>query len=767
MPVDAVQCPRLAQNPRDGGSVPAIVRHKALILIVTAVAAMISLPLAVGVERHVAGVDLAIPDSQSERADRLLAEGFGAGGPDLLLVATAPRTVDEPAAAAAGRELTRRLAARSDVRWTTSYWQQTPSPRLRSFDGRRALLLVRLAGGAERQQRHTADVVAAVGDRQGTLRLAVTGPAQVISEANRQGMADLRRGELIAAPIVLGCLVLAFGSVTAALLPLLIAGLAIIATFPILRLLSSLTDVSVYALNTVTILGIGLAIDYSLLVVARFRQELAAGVAVPDAVSATVRTAGQTVAVSGVTVMLSMAAALTFPTYALRSMAYAGIPVVAFTVLAAVITLPALLALLGHRIDRFAVRSGRRRARPSGGTPRGQGGDLWSRLALAVMRRPVIIALVTAGLLAGLGLPFLGVQFGVADDRVLPAKAPAHVTAQVVRSQFPESVTAASVVLPDAGARTPPGLDGYARDLSRLPTVTRVDFAAGTYRSGSRISGARSQTAGFQTPSGTWLSVASSAEPVSAAGSDLVRRIRAVPAPGSALVGGDAARFADVTEAVAGRVPWAAAIMVAASLLLIAAFTRSLLLPVKAVVLNVLSLTATFGALVFIFQDGHLRGLVGDFTPTGTLDIMIVMVILCIAYGLSMDYHLFLLSSIQERHRASGDNTDAVAHGLQQTGRLVTTAAALMVVVLAAFTTSGLTAVKMFGVGLGLAVLVDATLVRCLLVPALMRLAGRANWWFPGRSLHHLPGSHLDHPREDVCRSTPSKIVRGARREYR
>ncbi|GAA2636593.1 MMPL family transporter [Actinomadura fulvescens] len=844
----------------------AIARHKVAILIVTATAALVSVPMAMDLDRHVGGADLTVPNSPSDRADRMLADRFGGGHPDLVLVATAPGSVDDRAAAAAGRALTRRLAARPDVRWTISHWQRTAPPGLRSADRRRALLLVRLAGGAERQQRHTTAVVSAARGRHGVLDVAVTGAAELNAEATRQGLADLRRGELIAAPIILACLVLAFGGVTAALLPLLVAGLSIAATFPVLRMVSALTEVSVFALNMATVLGMGLAIDYSLLIITRFRQELAAGKAVGDAVSATVRTAGRTVVVSGVIVMVSLAAALIFPIYPMRSLAYAGIPIVGFTVLAAVVTLPAVLALTGSRIDRFSVRApwlrlgtppiagppyrrgsrlwglwglwaprltrGRTRRpgpvavsssmvtvpavlavfggrmdkfpvwpprprsgmgwggnapyrrglwgrvahgvarrptpvvlsssmvalpallllfgrrldgsavrppRPRPGTPsirhpaHDRRAGPWGRLALAVMRRPVSVALGTAAVLVLLGSPFAGARFGIPDDRALPAHTPVRITTQLVRDQFAGAATVTSVVLPGSRLSSAKSLDGYARALSRLSGVSRVDAATGTYRAGRRVAEPGPASRAFRSPSGTWLSVASPIEPVSAAGADLVRRIRAVPSPGPALVGGIAAGSVDLIEAVRARVAWVIAIMGAASLLLVAAFTRSLLLPVKTVVLNVLSLTASFGAMVYVFQDGHLRELLGDFTPTGTIDVMLTVLVLCIAYGLSMDYALFLLSGIKERYDVSGDNTAAVAQGLQQTGRLVTAAAVLMVVVLAAFTMSGLTPLKMFGVGLGLAVLVDATLVRCLLVPALMRLAGRANWWFPGR----------------------------------
>jgi RND superfamily putative drug exporter len=440
---------------------------------------------------------------------------------------------------------------------------------------------------------------------------------------------------------------------------------------------------------------------------------------------------------SAVTVALAMAALLVFPLYFLRSFAYAGIAVVVLAAAGALLVLPALLAVLGPTAIRLNLLALLRRGRrPDPGHERG----FWHGLASAVMRRPAPFGLAVVVILVVLGSPFWHISFGMIDDRQLPRSAPAEVASQQLRTDYDTSDSRSlSVVLPGVGRDAAPArLPGYAARLSALPGVRRVDTATGSYAHGRRVAGPGPVSARYATARDSWLSVVGTGGPESAAADRLVTSVRGTPAPAPALVGGRAAVLHDIKAELTGRLPAAAGIIAAATVVLLFLFTGSVLMPVKAVLLNVLSLTATFGALVFLFQDGHWGWLIGNPIITGSLDMTIPVLMFCVAFGLSMDYEVFLLSRIREEYLVSGDNRRAVAVGMQRTGRLITAAAALIAVVLLAFATSQVTLLRMFGLGLAVAVVMDATLVRGVLVPAFMRLAGRANWWAPGplRRLH-------------------------------
>jgi RND superfamily putative drug exporter len=446
----------------------------------------------------------------------------------------------------------------------------------------------------------------------------------------------------------------------------------------------------------------------------------------------TVRTAGRTVVFSGITVGISLAALLVFPQFFLRSFAYAGIATVALAVLAALVVLPALLAVLGHRVDRFRVLRPRARTGTDG---------FWYRLSTAVMRRPWPVLVGGVAVLVLLGLPFLRVTFGQTDDRVLPPTAQAAVAGEILRTEFDARESDPVTVIAPDSAVSGAALADYAAALSEIDGVARVDAASGSYADGAQVAPAGPASARFADAdgTGTHLAVVIDVEPYSAAGRQVVSDVRAVDSPlGATYVGGSAAVFADSQDAMGDRLPWALGIIALATFVLLFLFTGSVVLPVKALVLNTLSLSATFGAMVWIFQEGHLSGLLGDFTVTGELDTAMPILMFCIAFGLSMDYEVFLLSRIKEEYDRTGDNTRAVALGLQRTGRLVTSAAALLAIVFLAFATSGVTIIKMLGIGVALAVLMDATIVRGLLVPAFMRVAGDLNWWAPAplRRLH-------------------------------
>jgi RND superfamily putative drug exporter len=520
-------------------------------------------------------------------------------------------------------------------------------------------------------------------------------------------------------------LLLVFGTLVAAGLPAIIGAVSVIGSFASLWLITQFTDVSIFAINLVTALGIGLGIDYALFMVTRFREELARGHDTETAVRRTVRTAGRTVVYSGITVAISLSALLVFPQFFLRSFAYAGIATVGLAVVAAVLILPAALAALGPRVNRFRVLRSTTEVRDDG---------FWFRLSQAVMRRPWPVLIGGVAVLVALGLPFLRVTFGQTDDRVLPSTSQAAQAGDWLRTEFdsressPLSVVGVQSTASDAAVGT------YAAQLSEVSGVSRVDSEAGSYVDGQLVAGPGPASARFTTESGTgtWLAVVTDVEPYSDAGRQVVDDVRAIPSPlGETVVGGLAAEFTDTQSAMGQRLPWAIGIIAIATFVLLFLFTGSVVLPLKALVLNTLSLSAMFGAMVWIFQEGHLSQWLGGFTVTGELDTAMPILMFCIAFGLSMDYEVFLLSRIKEEYDRTGDNAAAVAVGMQKTGRLITSAAALLAIVFIAFASSSVTIIKMLGVGVALAVLVDATLIRGLMVPAFMRVMGDANWWAP------------------------------------
>jgi RND superfamily putative drug exporter len=715
-----------------------VIRRRRLVLAVTGVLLGLAAVVGGGVANRLSAGGFTDPGVESSRAADVLEHTFGQGDPNVVLVVAAAGGVDRPADVRAGRALTARLADEPGVTQVVSYWTE-PVAALRSHDGSAALVLARITGNDDR----VADRVSALGPRyigeHGPLTVHVGGVAEIYHEVNHQIRSDLARAEIIALPVTLALLLIIFASGIAALMPLAIAGVAVLGSFLALTVISELTPVSIFALNMVTALGLGLAIDYALFVVSRYREELASGRDVEDAIRVTLMTAGRTVVFSSMTVALSLAALLIFPLYFLRSFAYAGVAVTVLAGLGAVVVLPALLAVVGRRIDRYALR---RRA------PKPADVGFWHRVATAVMRRPLPVAVVVVGILVVLGLPFRLVSFGLPDDRVLPRSAQAHQASQLERHDFPGGLdNAISVVMPRTG--TAPAADrvgSYATRLSDLPHVSRVEAATGTYAHGTRVAGPDATSARFAGPDAAWLRVVPSVYAYSDAGTALTRAVRAAPSPYPVLVGGSSAALIDTEHSIAARIPIAGLLIAVATFVLLFLFTGSVVIPIKALLLNLLSLSATFGAMVFIFQQGHLRGLVGDFIPTGHLDTTTPILMFCVAFGLSMDYEVFLLSRIREEYLRTGQTTSAVALGLERTGRLITAAAALLAVVFLAFSTSSITFIKLFGIGMALAVIVDATLVRGALVPAFMRLAGKYNWWAPAplRRLHDRIGLSED-----------------------
>ena len=694
------------------------------------------------------------PSAESSRAAAVLRDTFGIGDPNLVLLVTAEQgTVDGEAAAAEGRALTERLAAEPDLTQVGSYWT-LDAPGLRSRDGRQALVLGRVTGDEQAQDERIEELAAAYGGDGAATRTQVGGSLQVGHDIGAQVQEDLARAEAISVPLTLLLLVVVFASAVAGALPLAVGGLAIVGTLLVLRVLAGLTDVSIYSLNLATALGLGLGIDYSLFIVSRYREELRAGREPGDALVVTMRTAGRTVLFGAATVAVSLLALLVFPLYFLRSFAYAGIAVVVLAAVGALVVLPALLALIGRRIDRLRLPLGRRR--------RGAGPGFWHRIAVAVMRRPLPVALAVVAFLVLLGAPFLNVQFGLPDDRVLPVAAPSRQVSDAIRANFSSDDAAALSVVTtgvEGPARHATDIDRYAGQLSALPGVARVDALTGTYAHGRRVAGPGPASRRFAAPTATWLSVVPSVETNSPEGEALVERARGLSAPFAVKVSGPAAQLVDTKAALFGHLPAAAAVIALVTFVVLFLMTGSVVIPAKALVLNLLSLTGIYGAMVWVFQEGHLAGFLG-FTATGTIDTSMPVLLFCIAFGLSMDYEVFLLSRIKEEHDRTGDTAAAVALGLERTGGIVTAAAALLAVVFLAFATSEVSFIQLFGIGSALAIVVDATLIRALLVPAFMRLAGRANWWAPHplRRLHGRIGLSEGGPAEPAPQAGPEPV---------
>jgi putative drug exporter of the RND superfamily len=704
-----------------------IVRRRRAILVGAVLFVVAAFAVAGGVASRLTSGGFADPSSESERAAAQLQRQFGAKEPNVVLLVSAKHgSVDDAAVRAAGLRATRELARQPSVGQVASYWSLDDAVPLKSKDGRQALVLGVIAGSDD----HVNDVAKVLSPkftRDGAVvRVAVGGRAEVFRQVGDTIKKDLSRAESIAFPVTLILLVLVFGSVVAAGLPLLVGVVAIAGSFLALYVISAVTDVSVYSLNLTTAMGLGLAIDYSLFVVSRFREELRNGLSTDDAVVRTVATAGRTVAGSALTVAVSLLALWLFPLSFLRSFAYAGVAVSVLAALGAVLVLPALLAVLGHRVDSLRVFRHRE--------PKPVGEGIWHRVAMLVMRRPIPIATVVILFLLVLGIPFLRLQIGLPDDRVL---SPSHSSRQVqdqIRSNFTSNEAGALQViapgLADPAARSG-AITAYAESLSRLRGVARVDALTGSYVKGTAVPAPAATTTRFEGPRGTWLSVVPAVEPLSPAGEQLTHDVRALASPiGPVLVAGQPAQLVDSKHALFERLPWAALWIAIATFGLLFLMFGSVVVPIKALVLNVLSLTATFGAMVWIFQDGHLSGFL-DFTPTGTLAATMPILMFCVAFGLSMDYEVFLLSRIKEEHDRTHDNVRSVALGLERTGRIVTAAAVLISVVFLAFATSGVAFIKLFGIGLALAVLIDAFVIRATLVPAFMRLAGEVNWWAP------------------------------------
>jgi len=650
--------------------------------------------------------------SENQKAQALLDERIGNTNADVVVLFRNPGvTVDDPAyrrtVDAALRQFPPGYAVATSTYWTTH------SAAFVSADRHETYVAVSVKNRDENIGLSKYDGMREAAKSAG-YTVQVGGPNGVSADINERVTSSIGRAEGLSMPILLVLLTIVFGSVAAASLPLAVGALAILGSFIALRIISLGTDVSVFAVNIVTILGLGLAIDYGLFMVSRFREELRRGVAPPDAVVRTMATAGRTVAVSAVTVAVSLAGLLLFPQTFLKSMGYGGIAAVLVAAGAALTVLPALLAVMGTRVDSLRVFRRRRRAVVA------EGHGFWFRFANGVMRRPILFAVPAVAVLLALATPFLHVKWGGVDARMEPKSAESRQVSDTLLRDFPDNGSTAiqaavSLDVPAGSADGRAALQAYSQAAGSVPGAT-----------GATVTATRGDTAR--------VDITYRGEALDSQAKSVLKDVRALPHPAhvqDVLVGGSTAQVVDRLHSLGSRLPWMALVVVLATFVLLFLAFGSVVLPLKALLMNVLSLGASFGAVTWIFQDGHLSRWLG-FTPTGAVEATQPVLVLAIIFGLSMDYEVFLLSRVREQYDLTGDNRLAVATGVQRTGRIITAAALLLMVVIGAFSTSDITFIKLIGVAMLVALLVDATIVRLILVPATMRLLGNANWWAPG-----------------------------------
>lgn len=729
----------------------------AVALLVLVGTAIVGIPVA----ESLSGGGMRDPTSESSQATELLSDKFGQGDMTMVVSVTSNEGAESHAARDVGSDIVRQLQDSPHVGEVASAWT-SPSAALLSDDGKTGLILVGISGDdneAPKYARQLADEF--VHDREGAT-VRVGGEPAIYWQTTDQTRKDLVLIESIALPLSFVVLVWVFGGFVAAALPMAIGIFAILGTMAVLRLIESVTSVSIFALNLTIALGVALAIDYTLLILSRYRDEMATGANQYEALKRTMTTAGRTVLFSALTVASSMVPMVLFPQYFLKSFAYAGVAVVTLAATASIVVTPAAIVLLGDRLDALDIRRMLRRllGRPAP-QPKSVEQTFWYRLSAFVMRRALPIGAAVIAVLLLLGAPFLGVKWGFPDDRMLPSSVSARQVGDQLRNDFAVNpLTNVTVVMPDAEGVSAEDLSRYAAALSKVSDVSSVSSPAGTFVDG-RLAGPPTASVGVKDGS-AFLTVTSTAPLFSDASANQLDELHAVATPTGKPVqlGGVAQGNHDSVSAITSRLPLVLGIIAAITLVLLFMLTGSAVLPVKAVVLNILSLTAAFGALVWVFQDGHL-GALGS-TVTGTLEVDLPVLLFCIAFGLSMDYEVFLISRIREywlqSDRTPAANTKSVALGVARTGRVITAAALVMSISFAALMAAQVSFVRMFGLGLTLAVLMDATLVRMLLVPAFMRVAGRLNWWGPKplARLHDRIGLS-EAPRRGATDSSPAR----------
>ena len=644
------------------------------------------------------------PKSDSAKAFTYLTDVFKVKDPAVVLVVETKDGITNPSAIASATKLENQIKTESGVDSTLSYWSAGGAPSLKSTDGKSAFLFIFSDDvDWDNVQSLGKNIQAKYDGKFEDLTVYASGTGVFAHAINTKISEDLKLSESISIPLTFILLVFVFGGLVASAMPLLVGVSAILASFLVIYLLTFVTGVSIFALNLITGLGLGLGIDYALLIVNRFREELHAGRSVDESIKRTVNTAGKTVFYSGLTIVITLAALVLFPQMFLKSFGYAGVTVVVMAVLGALVALPALLAILGTRIDKLVVRK-------SSITPKEDG--RWAQTARFVMRRPVAVVMLSLIVLTVLAAPIKNIVFSQVDSRVLPASNSAALASKIISDRFPgQEGNPIEIIVPN-GATMGTQINQYTNEIAQVPGIVRI---GDSQVSGNDVRVTAIHSMGPRTP----------------AAEVLIKDIRKIRAPEGTLIGGVAADYADTQIGIAKTMPWALLWIAIGVLILLFVFTGSIILPIKAIILNILSLGATLGVITWIFVDGHLKWLVGDFTVTGSVDTGSIILVAVVAFGLSMDYEVFLLSRIKEEHDAGRSNVESVATGLQRSARIITAAAGLLAIVFASFMLSGVTSIKMLGFGVAFAILLDASLVRALLVPALMRLFGERNWWAP------------------------------------
>ena len=641
--------------------------------------------------------------------------------PNLVLqVVARDGAVDIPEVAAAADRIRQLVEAEPDAKVVGSFSQESAAD-LRSRDGRSGLILVHVGGTLDEATKTAIRIIDELPTDDPAIELRAGGPLGVSVEIEDRVSHDLVVSESVALPILTAVLVIVFGGLVAAFLPLAIGITSIVITLLVLTIMVSVTDVSVHALTVATAFGLGLSIDFGLLMVSRFREERDQGKDHDSAIVATVTTAGRTIIFSAATVTLAMSGLLVFPTYFLRTTALTAGAVAILAALSAIVVLPALLALLGKRIDSLTVI--RRKV------PLSADSKFWRRCAEVVTKRPLLCALPVIAVLLLLGIPFLGVQLAMPDERALPSDSNARLVAESLRLDYATDTSQAVTLLARNDARV---LDDFAASVSSMDGVVRVVAPSGIYERGKLVTG---PMPGMENTGAAYGLVYISVGAQTDAAQDLVKAIRAKIVDQQVEVGGPTATLIDTSAAISDRLPLAILLIAVATFVLLFLFTGSIVVPIKALVLNLLMLSAVLGTMVWIFQDGHLASALGV-TPA-PLNLTMVVLLSCISFSLSVDYEIFLLSRIKEARDSGMSNNDAIVIGLGRVGRIISSAALLLTITLLSFA-NGLSFMKMYGIGVALAIVIDSTVIRGVVVPAFLRVAGDLNWWAPGplRWLH-------------------------------
>ena len=680
------------------------VRHKKFIFSMFIVVMLASGAIGSSVFGKLESGGYSAPKSDSAKAFEYLTDVFKVEDPAVVLVVETKDGITAPDAIAAATKLENQVRSEPGVASTLSYWSAGGADSLKSNDGKSAFLFIYSKDVKWDNIQNLGKEIQSKYDKQfGDLRVYASGTGVFAHSINTKISEDLKLSESISIPLTFILLAFVFGGLVASAMPLLVGVSAILGSFLVIYLITFFTGVSIFALNLITGLGLGLGIDYSLLIVNRFREELHAGKTVDEAIKKTISTAGKTVFYSGLTIVITLAALMLFPLMFLKSFGYAGVTVVIMAVLGALVALPALLAILGNRIDKLVVRK-------SSITPKEDG--RWAQTARFVMRRPVAVVVLSLVILSVFAAPIKDIVFSQVDSRVLPASNSAALASKIISDRFPgQEGNPIEIIVPN-GATMGTQINQYTTEIAKVAGIVRI---GNSQVSGNDVRVTAIHSMGPRTP----------------AAEALIKEIRSIRAPEGTLIGGVAADYADTQIGIARTMPWALLWIAIGVLILLFAFTGSIILPIKAIILNILSLAATLGVITWIFVNGHLKWLVGDFTVTGSVDTGSIILVAVVAFGLSMDYEVFLLSRIKEEHDAGKSNIESVAIGLQRSARIITAAAGLLAIVFASFMLSGVTSIKMLGFGVAFAIILDATLVRALLVPALMRLFGERNWWAP------------------------------------